>query len=153
MGFFDEAKKLLNSYKTQQPQQPQQPIPQQIQVQQTQTKKPSSVTDPIKGYTLKYHYHDVEITSWEYIQRDIQIGNRIVCMQEPTNEADDKAVMLMFVPQRKKLGYLYRGKIQDMVNDYINRGDKVVARLSYLTFKPEFCVKIDIAFFKKNKTK
>ena len=110
-----------------------------------------SVTEPIDGYTLKYHYKDVEITSWDAIPRDVKIGNRVVLIQEPTNEADDKAVLLMFVPQRRKFGYLYRGKIQDMANDYINRGDKVVARLSYLRFKPYKVVKIDIAFFKKNK--
>lgn len=72
-------------------------------------------------------------------------------IQEPSNEADNKAVLLMFVPQRRKFGYLYRGKLQDMANDYINRGDKVVARLSYLRFKPYKIVKIDMAFFKKNK--
>lgn len=110
-----------------------------------------SVTEPIDGYTLKYHYKDVEVTSWDYIPKDVKIGNRVVLIQEPTNEADDKAVLLMFVPQRRKFGYLYRGKLQDMANDYINRGDKIVARLSYLRFKPYKVVKIDIAFFKKNK--
>ena len=110
-----------------------------------------SVTEFIEGYTLKYHYKDIEISSWDYIPQDVKIGNRVALIQEPTNEADDKAVLLMFVPQRKKFGYLYRGKIQDMTNDYINRGDKVVARLSYLKFKPYKVVKIDIAFFKKNK--
>ena len=110
-----------------------------------------SVTEPIDGYTLKYHHKDVEITSWEYIPQDVKIGNQIVLIQEPTNEADDKAVMLLFVPQRKKLGYLYRGKLQDMANDYINRGDKIVARLSYIRFKPYKIIKIDMAFFKKNK--
>jgi len=110
-----------------------------------------SVTELIEGYTLKYHYKDIEISSWDYIPQDVKIGNRVALIQEPTNEADDKAVLLMFVPQRKKFGYLYRGKIQDMTNDYINRGDKVVARLSYLKFKPYKVVKIDIAFFKKNK--
>lgn len=145
MGLFDEAKKMIKQYhdenKTQQQQRTQQP----------QSAEKKSVVEDIEGYTLKYHYHDVEVTSWEYIPRDIKVGNRIICIQEPTNEADSKAVMLMFVPQRKKLGYLYRGKIQDMVNDYINRGDKVVARLSHLSFKPEFSVKIDIAFYKKKK--
>lgn len=72
-------------------------------------------------------------------------------IQEPTNPADEKAVLLMFVPQKSPFGYLYRGKIQDMVNDYINRGDKVVARLSYLQFPPEKSIKLDIVFFKKVK--
>lgn len=110
-----------------------------------------AATDPIEGYTLKYHYEDVEITSWDRIPPGVKIGNRVVFVQEPTNPADDHAVRLMFVPQKCKFGYLYRGEIQDMVNDYINRGDKVVGRLSYLTFKPHKIVKIDIAFFKKNK--
>lgn len=117
----------------------------------TEPIKKKSVIEPINGYTLKYHYENVEISSWEYIPKDIKIGNRIVFIQEPTNEYDNKAVLLMFVPQKKKLGYLYRGKVQDMVNDYINRGDKVVARLSYLSFDPCKTVKIDMAFFKKNK--
>jgi len=45
---------------------------------------------------------------------------------------------------------IYSGKIQDMANDYIKRGDKIVARLSYLQFQPFKLVKINIAFFKKN---
>ncbi len=110
-----------------------------------------SVIEPIDGYTLRYHYKDVEITSWDWIPEDVKIGNRVIFIQEPTNPADDKAVMLMFVPQRRKFGYLYRGRMQDMVNDYINRGDKVVARLSYLQFKPYKLVKIDIAFYRKDK--
>lgn len=146
MGFFDEAKKMIKQYHDENKAQQQK---QQSQKQKSDAKK--TVVEEIEGYTLKYNYHDVEVTSWEYIPRDIKVGNRIICIQEPTNEADSKAVMLMFVPQRKKLGYLYRGKIQDMVNDYINRGDKVVARLSHLSFKPDFCIKIDIAFYKKNK--
>lgn len=145
MGFFDEAKKMIKQYHDENK------VQQQQQAQKQKSGEKKSVVEDIEGYTLKYNYHDVEVTSWEYIPRDIKVGDRIICIQEPTNEADSKAVMLMFVPQRKKLGYLYRGKIQDMVNDYLNRGDKVVARLSYLTFKPEFCVKIDIAFYKKMK--
>lgn len=113
--------------------------------------KPKSVTEPIDGYDLKYHYEDVEVSSWDYIPKDVKLGNRVIFIQEPTNKADNKAIILAFVPQRRKFGYLYKGKIQDMVNDYINRGDKVVARLSHLSFKPYKTVKIDIAFFKKNK--
>ncbi len=108
-----------------------------------------SVTEPIEGYKLKKHLKDVEISSWDYIPQDVKIGNRVVMIQEKTNKADNKAVLLMFVPQRRKFGYLYRGEVQDMVNEYINNGDKVVARLSYLKFKPHKVVKIDIAFFKK----
>lgn len=141
MGLFEIIKKHIPLTQT------------DIPIERAADRDIEPVTTPIKGYTLKYHYENVEISSWDYIPRDVKIGNKVVFIQEPTNEADNKAVILVFVPQRKKFGYLYRGKIQDMVNDYINRGDKVIARLSYLSFKPYKVVKIDIAFFKKDKQK
>lgn len=106
--------------------------------------------EEIPGYILKYTYNDVQACCWEYVPRDIQVGNRVVLFQELTNQYDPKAVRLMFVPQRRPFGYLYRGRLQDMTNDYINRGNKVVARVSSLTFKPVFCIKIDMAFYKKD---
>lgn len=43
-------------------------------------------------------------------------------------------------------------KIKEMVIDYLRRGDKVVARISsFKKMKYEYSVRIDIAFFKKNK--
>lgn len=109
------------------------------------------VTAPIEGYTLRYHYEDVEITSWDHIPEDARVGNRVILVQEPSNETDPEAVLLMLAPQKKRIGYLYRGELQAMANDYIDRGDKIVARLSHISFKPHKLVKIDIAFFQKNK--
>ncbi len=113
-----------------------------------QSNRRNLAAEEIPGYTLKYTYNDVQACCWEYVPRDIQVGNRVVLFQEPTNPYDPKAVRLMFVPQRRPFGYLYTGRLQDMTNDYINRGDKVVARVSYLTFQPNFCIKIDMAFYK-----
>ncbi|MCD8308605.1 MAG: hypothetical protein LUD19_02025 [Clostridia bacterium] len=104
---------------------------------------------PDKGYSLAYHYTDVKVFWEDYIPNDVKAGNRVILIQEPTNEFDNKAVLLMFVPQKKKFGYLHRGKLQDMANDYINNGDKVTARVSYIQFKPQKTMKIDMAFFKK----
>lgn len=152
MGIFiNSLKKLLHKKSSQTQVQPEDIYNDNQISKQNLIETTKSVIDPIKGYTLCYHYEDVEITSWDYIPNDIEIGNRIVFIQEPENPVDDKAVRLMFVPQRRKFGYLYRGKLQDMANDYINRGDKVVARLSFLQFKPYKLVKINIAFFKKIK--
>lgn len=75
----------------------------------TAPEKRKSVTDPIEGYTLIKHYRNVEISSWDWIPADTPIGNKVIFMQEPTNRADPKAVLLVFVPQRKKFGYLFRG--------------------------------------------
>ncbi len=111
----------------------------------------ASLMLPDNGYSLAYHYKDVKIFWKDCIPRNVKAGNRVIFIQEPTNEYDSKAVLLMFVPQKAPFGYLFRGKIQDMVNDYIRRGDKVVARVSYLQFTPKREMKIDIAFFKKVK--
>lgn len=107
---------------------------------------------PSNGYTLKYHYTDVEVCWFSnvyHLPRSVKPGNRVIFKQEPTNPYDNKAVLLMFVPQKAPFGYLHRGKIQGMVNDYISKGDKVEARLSYLQFSPVKKMKIDIAFYKK----
>lgn len=112
---------------------------------------------PDNGYTLKYHYTDVEICwfldRFKIPECGIKPGNRVIFYQEPNNPYDNKAVLLMFVPQKKPFGYLHRGKIQDMVNEYIRRDDKVVARVSYYQFKPQPKMKIDIAFFTRNQKK
>lgn len=114
-----------------------------------------SLKVPPNGYSLKYHYTDIEVcwflSRFKIPKGGLKPGNRVIFVQEPTNPYDDKAVLLMFVPQRAPFGYLHRGKIQDMVNDYINRGDKVTARVSYFSYKPYPVMKIDIAFFKKVK--
>ena len=113
------------------------------------------LTIPDEGYYLKYHYTDVEVCWFLdkfYVPKGgIKAGNRVIFVQEPTNPYDAKAVLLMFVPQRAPFGYLHRGRLQDMVNDYINRGDKVTARVSYFSYTPRPVMKIDMAFFKKVK--
>ena len=70
-------------------------------------------------------------------------GKKIEFKQEPDNEYDNKAVALYL--EENKIGYLYRGRIQDMVNDWIKRDDyfwgyinKIDVEKSIATFKIGF---------------
>ncbi|MCD7784568.1 MAG: HIRAN domain-containing protein [Oscillospiraceae bacterium] len=48
-------------------------------------------------------------------------GKKLDFVPEPTNEYDDKAVMIML--DGNKIGYVYRrGNIQSMIHDYIRKG-------------------------------
>lgn len=125
----------------------------QIASEPTQTvsapHQPNSAIENIDGYAIRYHYEDVEVCVWnDSIPKDTEVGNRITFIQEKSNKYDNKAVLLLLVPQQRKLGYLYRGKLQDMVNDYIGRGDKVTARISNIV-QPGNRVMIDMAFYLK----
>lgn len=48
-------------------------------------------------------------------------GEELSFVQEPTNEYDNKAIAVYL--NKTKIGYVYRGKIQDMLNDWISRKD------------------------------
>lgn len=55
-------------------------------------------------------------------------GESVDIEQEPDNEYDDRAVAVMHLGD--KIGYIYRGRLQDMINDFIDRGDDVEATIS-----------------------
>ena len=70
-------------------------------------------------------------------------GKKIKFKQEPDNEYDNKAVALYL--EENKIGYLYRGRIQDMVNDWIKKENyfwgyinKIDVEKSTATFKIGF---------------
>lgn len=102
------------------------------------------------GYSIRYHYEDVNVCVWDnIIPQGTEVGNRIVFIQEKDNDYDPNAVLLLLVPQKRKLGYLYGGKLQQMVNDYLNRGDKISARVSHIQTDPYNAVYIDMVFHVK----
>lgn len=104
--------------------------------------------EPIDGYNLAYHYNDVDVCCINAVPREAMINNKLYFVQEPANIHDNKAIAIILIPQRKKLGYLYRGKLQDMANDYIRRGDQIKARITYINHSTKQ-VKISLSFFKK----
>lgn len=112
-----------------------------------------SVTTPIKGYELAEFYENVPISlSRTFAPKNAEVGSRVVLFQEPTNSADSRAVRVMLAQQRIPFAYLYRGEIQDIANRYLDKKEKIVARISSIeNLYGKDDVKIDIAFFKKDK--
>lgn len=55
-------------------------------------------------------------------------GKKIHFKQEPENEHDNKAVAVYL--GRKKIGYVYRGLVQDMCNDYLKREWPVIGHIN-----------------------
>lgn len=75
------------------------------------------------GKKIKYHYDHVRVfTPKEFsIDYDHVIpGDEVSFVSEPTNPYDSKAVLITH--PASKLGYLNKGKLYDMVNDYLKAG-------------------------------
>lgn len=50
-------------------------------------------------------------------------GEALIFIKEPDNTYDKNAVAIYL--DNNKIGYVYRGKVQDMINDWYNRGEPV----------------------------
>lgn len=55
-------------------------------------------------------------------------GKEITFRQEPDNEADGEAIAVYF--NDIKVGYLFKGKIKDMANDWINRNKPIIGYIN-----------------------
>lgn len=72
------------------------------------------------NYYLAYEYEEkIAIPEIDAITGNG--GKKIIFKQEPDNEYDNCAVALYL--NEAKIGYLYRGRTQDMVNDWIRKDD------------------------------
>lgn len=98
-----------------------------------------SVPDGEKNYNLFEDVIDGAVLCYEYEESlcvldgafDYILGNGgkgLMFKQEPENPHDEKAVGVYL--NGAKIGYIYRGRIQDMFNDYIKRGWRVFGYLN-----------------------
>jgi hypothetical protein len=73
-----------------------------------------------------YDYTAVELFHPDELDFDrLIIGEHCELIQEPDNEYDDRAVYAEY--NGYKFGYMYKGKLQDMVNDWLDRDAPFVA--------------------------
>ncbi len=95
----------------------------------------SELPEEVDGKLLAYHYSN-EICFIEG-QKDTlknrkyaadNIGHRIFFIKEPTNKADPHAVAVYLMGN--KIGYVYRGQEQDMINGWLSKGEPIVAYIS-----------------------
>lgn len=75
-----------------------------------------------------YSYNNVEIAAFDYMIEKCdfkKIAARPILrlQQEPQNRVDPRAVAVYW--QDQQLGYLYRNRLQDMANDWIDAGRRV----------------------------
>lgn len=84
----------------------------------------------VNGFPLAYHYDNVDIFVLPEFELDftsIPLGSKVELVKEPTNEHDDKAVAVILDGSR--IGYLYRGKRQDMANDFIDNNWPIISHI------------------------
>lgn len=106
------------------------------------------------GHYLSYQYDDVKF----YPPQELisKVNKKILCPgaeitldQEPRNKQDNRAVALYI--SRYKIGYMLRGTLQDMANDYIENGWPIKVILSDLRFvSGEYRGHINIFFYRKS---
>lgn len=78
-----------------------------------------------------YQYDDVKICviqGEEPHPADFPAGTTLFFYPEPTNPYDDRAVRIENA-NGVKAGYFYRGKLQDMANDFLSEGGKLVGMI------------------------
>lgn len=96
-----------------------------------------------------YLYDDVRVAippaancSTDY--SDMKIGDSVNLVAEPSNPYDKNAVALYH--GAKHIGYLYKGRLQEMYHDFDRRGDLIEAHISALP--PSDDLKINLDFTK-----
>lgn len=100
------------------------------------------------GWEVKYNYKDVKMAlpKMEYFKEKLNSSQITLQMyQDKKNEYDENAVML--ADGLDSVGYLYKGKIQDMANDWIDRDDKIYVGVSKIDIEKEE-VFLTLAFYK-----
>lgn len=83
-----------------------------------------------QGFILVRAFRGVKIyppwQDWRYFKPSAVVARpTLEIVREPKNEYDKNAVALLW--QERRLGYLYRGSLQDMTNDWLRRDWPVFA--------------------------
>lgn len=100
------------------------------------------------GFKLYKIYDDVDVCVIKGEEPDygrLFLTGVVLVEQEPDNPYDDKAVVVLQCG--RKLGYIYRGGLQDMINDFLDRGEPILARLVFVDAANDK-LKIKLAFYK-----
>ena len=103
------------------------------------SKETESIPDGERNYNLFDDVTDGAVLCYEYEESLCLLdeafsyilgngGKPLIFKQEPENPHDEKAVAIYL--NGVKIGFVYRGTIQNMVNDYIKRGWRVAGYLN-----------------------
>ena len=102
------------------------------------------------GWVLKYKY-EKDLCMIDYPAEKLldKSGKEIVFAREPENEYDSNAVAVYL--DGDKIGYVYKGCTQDMVNDWLKRDEPVLGHLSRI-LPDENKVTYMIGFYKSEES-
>ncbi|MDR1217203.1 MAG: hypothetical protein LBJ99_01310 [Oscillospiraceae bacterium] len=101
------------------------------------------------GKPIAYHYEKVKVvilSGQEPDFKSLNPGDIVQFAQEQTNSHDKNAVVVE--SGSRKLGYLYKGKMQDMVNDFINKDDAILSHIDSID-DDNGKITVYIAFYRK----
>lgn len=108
-----------------------------------------------KACAYRYEHVGVYIPDISVID-DIEVGRIAVLLQEPSNKYDPRAVAVytdsVKTGKNIKVGYLYRGKIQNIANDWEDRGEPAFCQIACINKQSanpdKDGVKINMSFYK-----
>lgn len=93
-----------------------------------------SVPASIDGAPMVYHYDDVGIYTPDRLGLDfscIAPGLPVCFVHEPSNEYDSDAIAACVDHDEfRKIGYMNRGKLRDMLSDWMERLDPIHAHIA-----------------------
>lgn len=126
--------------------------------QQTPQEKPEIFwPDEMSGQKCAYRYEHVGVYVPDVsVLEEIEVGRIAFYIAETYNEHDPNAVAVytesVRTGQSVKVGYLYRGRIQDMANEWEDRGDFTHCQISCVNKQAANLnkdgLKINMAFYK-----
>lgn len=105
----------------------------------------------VDGYVIAYKYDNVKLyilSGQEPDYSDLIIGEDVRLIQEPQNVYDNRAVYAETVKSKIKIGYLYKNKLQDMTNEYIDQNIPIVAFIDGIN-KAKDEISLFMAFYRK----
>lgn len=97
--------------------------------EQTSAAKEKTVPSSFAGERMKYHYDRVKVFTPKELNVDftqLNPGDDVVLLQAHDNSYDPHAVA---VCKEKRLGYLYKGKLYEMANDYLTAELPILAHI------------------------
>ncbi len=101
--------------------------------------------EPIELFELKYEYNDVNLATIDKSINFSAIKPNEPCRleTEPDNEYDNKAIAVYF--EGVKIGYIKKGRFQDMYHDFVARKEAIDATISKVV---EQEIYINLKFYK-----
>lgn len=109
-----------------------------------------TVPNILKGGVLKYNYDDVHVVGTKYLNdftffnRSL-IGDVVVLEWEIGNQFDDTAIIVRDADGHP-LGHLPKGRLKDMVYDWLERNDPIFSVISDINYE-EYKLNLRLGFY------